>query len=56
MAGSGVIEKQLLPTVDGEGRPPVRLLVVDTEVQEAAEIAKACGCKSDLVLAARWSV
>lgn len=34
------MEKALVPTIDGEGKPPVRLLVLDTEEQEAVVIAQ----------------
>lgn len=34
------MEKALVPTIDGEGKPPVRLLVLDTEQQEATVIAQ----------------
>lgn len=40
LVGSDVTEKRLVPTVSGEAKPPVRLLVVDTEAEEADLIAK----------------
>jgi superfamily I DNA/RNA helicase len=40
LVGSGATDKQLIPTVSGKDKPPVRLLVVDTEDDEAAMIAK----------------
>lgn len=37
---AGTEPKELRPTVPGEGKAPVRLLVLDTEEQEASVIAK----------------
>ncbi len=36
------MEKALEATISGEGKPPVRLLVLDTEEQEAVVIAQVC--------------
>lgn len=44
LEGSDTMEKQLIPTISGEGRPPVRMLVVDTEEDEGAIIAKVGDC------------
>jgi hypothetical protein len=40
LSGSGTMEKALVPTIDGEGKPPVRLQVLDSEEQEATVIAQ----------------
>lgn len=40
LTNSGLIPKDLQPTISGEGKPPVRLLVLDTEEHEARVIAQ----------------
>lgn len=40
LTGAGAEPKDLVATVSGEGKPPVKLMVLDTEEQEAAVIAQ----------------
>lgn len=40
LTNSGLIPKDLRPTVPAEGKPPVKLVILDTPEHEAAFIAQ----------------